>query len=153
MEVSVSVATCILMLGLAFTVSAIDPHHLVKAKIVDSSEADDDGGVFIPSARRCRRVGEHAARKRVSCAADVNFYETLSNRVHMSRIIPSEDDTELWDIAQKISQCSFEYSKYFEHACNLRTVYLNDRRRCRRLPTRQDRTRCKGSIRDRYHSG
>lgn len=115
----------------------------------NSIEGDAEG--FEPSAVKCRKIGEKAARKRISCIADTDFFETLSNRVHMSRIIPTEDDRELWDIAHKISKCALSYSKYFEHACRMRTVYLEDRRRCRRLRTRQDRTRCKGEIQDKYH--
>lgn len=138
-----------------FPVSALDPHYIDRAKILDTSASDNSSEAategFEASAKKCRKVGEKAAKKRVSCVAETDFYETLSNRVHMSRIIPSEDDRELWDLAYKISKCAVRYSKYFEHACRLRTVYLDDRRRCRRLRTRQDRTRCKGQIQDKYH--
>lgn len=141
--------------GFFYTVSAVDPHYLQKAKILTeeelSLESEENGG-FTASARRCRRIGERAAKKRISCVADTDFFETLSNRVHMSRILPSADDRDLWDLAYKISKCSLSYSKYFEHACKIKTVYLNDRRRCRRLRSHQARTECKGEIRRKYGS-
>ncbi|XP_045214519.2 uncharacterized protein LOC123564774 [Mercenaria mercenaria] len=135
------------------TVNAVDPHYLEKAKILSQEEVDsasEETGRFEASARRCRKVGEKAAKKRVSCIADTDFFETLSNRVHMSRIVPTANDRELWDLAYKISKCSLSYSKYFEHACKIKTIYLNDRRRCRRLRSRQARAECKGEIQKKY---
>lgn len=135
------------------SVTAIDPHYLPKAKVLSREEvalASGESGRFTASARRCRKIGEKAAKKRISCIADTDFVETLSNRVHMSKIVA--DDRELWELAYKISKCSLSYSKYFAHACKLKSIYLNDRRRCRRLRTRQARTECKGDIQKKYHS-
>lgn len=148
----------ILCAGVMNIVVSIDPHYLEKAKILSREEVEsdtetggEDRGGFEASARRCRTIGEQAARKRISCIADTDFFETLSNRVHMSRIVPTEDDNELWDLANKISKCSLSYSKYFEHACKMKSIYLNDRRRCRRLHSLQARTECKGEIQRKYH--
>ncbi|KAH3873031.1 uncharacterized protein LOC127868924 [Dreissena polymorpha] len=135
-------------------VLALDPNYMERARVVvDSDETDADAfeEAFEPSARHCRRIGERAARKQISCVADVHFYENLSNRVHMSPIDPSENNRDLWDLAMKISACSERFGRYYEHACNIKAVYLNDRRRCRWLPSRQERTRCKGRIMDTYH--
>lgn len=140
---------------ISFLVNAVDPHYLEKAKILTKEEVyseSEESGRFTPSARRCRKIGERAAKKRISCVADTDFYDTLSNRVHMSRIMPSENDRELRDLAYRISKCSLSYSKYFEHACKIKTVYFNDRRRCRRLRSHQDRALCKGEIRRKYHT-
>ena len=134
---------------------AVDPHYLEKAKILNRDEVDSasqDNGKFEASARKCRKVGDRAAKKRVSCIADTDFFETLSNRVHMSKIVPNLDDKDLWDLSYKISKCSISYAKYFEHACKIKTVYFNDRRRCNRLRSRQLRTVCKGEIQRKYHS-
>ncbi|XP_060572375.1 uncharacterized protein LOC132730467 [Ruditapes philippinarum] len=145
---------CVASIFFINAVYAVDPHYLEKAKILNKQEADlasESNEKFEASARSCKRVGERAAKKRVSCIADTDFFESLSNRVHMSRIVPNVNDKELWDLAFKISKCSIMYSKYFEKACTLRTVYLNDRRRCNRLRSRQLRAECKGEIQRKYH--
>ncbi|KAL4239330.1 hypothetical protein ACF0H5_000147 [Mactra antiquata] len=157
MEISSGI--CVVWLAIAgvlSTVMALDPYYMERAKILsreeiksESSDEETYSG-FTASARRCKRIGEKAAKKRVSCVADTDFYDTLVNRVHMSPSL-AIDDRELWDIAYKISKCSLSYSKYFEHACKMSTIYLSDRRRCRRLRTRQARTECKGEIQRKYH--
>lgn len=139
--------------GIIHLAIAVDPHYLERAQILNREEVrsdTEDSDRFEASARRCRVIGEKAARKRISCIADTDFLENLSNRVHMSRILPNADE-ELWDLAYKISKCSLSYSKYFEHACKVKSMYLNDRRRCRRLSSRQARTECKGEIQRKYH--
>lgn len=129
------------------TVCAIDPHYLEKAKILGSDEAEIDvSDGFEPSAVKCGKIGENAAIMRISCIADTDFYESLSNRVHMLTIKNAEHEQELLDMASKISKCSQDFSKYFERSCKMKSIYLNVRRRCRRLRTQQARTECKGDI-------
>lgn len=133
-------------------VHGYDPHHLARAKILTREEAETASSRgFEPSGRKCRKIGEKAAKMRVSCVADTDFYERMFNRVHNSKIEPSDNDKALKELAYRISKCSLEYAKYFEKGCSYKNVYIAERRRCRTLATRQARTICKGDIRRRFH--
>lgn len=150
-----------LMLFVAVVVSgmliteSLDPNYIHRAKLLSRQEVEDQAplvDMFEPSAKKCRRIGERAARMSISCIADTQFYETLSNRVHMSSSVIRRNDREVRELAFKISKCSLNYSKYFEKGCQVKATYLKDRIRCRRMHTRQERTICKGYIKRRYHS-
>ena len=133
-------------------VQGIDPHYLARAKILTREEAEAKViRGFEPSGRKCRKIGEKAAKMRVSCVADTDFYDKMYNRVHNSKIEPSENERALKELAYRISQCSVKYSKYFEKGCSYKNMYIGERRRCRKLPTREARTQCKGDIRRRFH--
>ena len=133
-------------------VQGLDPHYIERAKILTREEAETRvTRGFSASARKCRKIGEKAAKMRVSCVADTEFYDRMFNRVHNSKIEPSENDRALKELAYRISKCSVKFAKYFEKGCSFKNMYIGERKRCRTLPTRQARTQCKGEIRRRFH--
>ena len=136
----------------SITGDSVDPHYLARAKILTREEAaaDTSHHGFEASVRKCAKIGEKAARKRFSCVADTDFYETFANRVHMSRTVGRHVDQDLRDLAYKISKCSSSYSKYFERACKSKSKYLGERRRCRRMKSIADKSICRMQLRRVY---
>lgn len=139
-------------------VDAVVPYYYHKAKIEPASPQKEEERVqeesFDPTHTGCCKIGEKAARKRLSCTADTQFLARKMNHIHKVKVDFTEKQDGLDNNANtlfyKISKCAVSYSKYFIKCCNYKADFYKERRTCRTMETRLERQKCREDIKRKY---
>ncbi|KAK3579543.1 hypothetical protein CHS0354_028378 [Potamilus streckersoni] len=139
------------------TVDAVVPYYYHRAKI-ESARPEKEERVqeesFEPTQSVCCKIGEKAARKRLSCTADTQFLSRKMNHVHKVKMdfTKNQDglDINANTLYNKISKCAVSYSKYFMKCCNYKADFYKERRMCRTMETLLERQKCREDIKRKY---
>lgn len=104
------------------------------------------------TSQKCCKVGQHLARQRMYCSADMWYVQRSNNRVHQARLklhYPGEAAKTFGkDLALKAAKCH-NHKATFEKCCRWRQGFMREMEHCK-LKTGAERRSCRQTVRARY---
>lgn len=155
------------------TVDAVRPEELMRAarqrslnnrasirlkthgNRLDSGDEDDDDDAYDFNSysytpRKCCKIGQHLARRKMECSADRWYVARKNNRVHLAKLKLHTFAGRRWgkDIAMKAAKCHNQKA-VLEKCCQWRQKYIRELEDCN-AKRGSDRKMCRASIKARY---
>lgn len=135
--------------------AVIPPHILARARInrppdqeqssLVRTSLDSEIVTFEPTGVKCCRLGEKAAKKKVSCY--IHDPNRKKNMVHKVKSVSSSSSI----LVGKAEKCGVKYGKPFEKCCTYREEFYRNMHQCKiNFSNKEDRQKCKTLVKGKF---